>query len=204
MKNSNKSNSPAYLSLITAITASLCCITPLLAILAGSSGLATMFSWLDPFRPYLIGLTIGILVFAWYLKLRPKTQKEIECACDEEEKTSFWQSKNFLFIITIFTALMLAFPYYSDIFYTTTKKEIMVVAENNIEKKVIEIEGMTCSGCEAHVESEVNKLPGIISVKASYENSNTIVEYDKSLVEEVEIYGAINKTGYKAIPKNKE
>lgn len=204
MKNSNKSNKPAYLSLITAITASLCCITPLVAILAGSSGLATMFSWLDPFRPYLIGLTIGILVFAWYLKVRPKTQKEIECACDEEEKTSFWQSKNFLFIITIFTALMLAFPYYSDIFYPTTKKEIMVVAENNIEKKVIEIEGMTCSGCEAHVESEVNKLPGIISVKASYEKSNTAVEYDKSLVKEDEIYRAINKTGYKAIPKIKD
>ena len=72
MKTSQKSNSPAYLSIITAVTASVCCITPLLAILAGSSGLVTTFSWIEPFRPYLIALTIGILGLAWYLKLKPK------------------------------------------------------------------------------------------------------------------------------------
>ena len=88
MKLSNKSNSPAYLSIVTAITAFVCCITPLLAILAGSSGLVSTFSWIEPFRPYLIVLTIGILGFAWYLKLKPKTQEEIDCAC-EEAKPSF-------------------------------------------------------------------------------------------------------------------
>ncbi|MCP9200516.1 mercuric transport protein MerTP [Gramella sp. GC03-9] len=204
MKSSSKSTNSAFASILTAITASLCCITPLIAILAGSGGIATMFSWLEPFRPYLIGLTIGILVFAWYLKLKPRTQKEIECACDEDEKTSFWRSKSFLFVITVFTALMLTFPYYSRLFYNTSEKEILVVAENNIEKKIIEIEGMTCAGCEAHVENEVNKLPGIISVKASYENSNAIVEFDKSKVTATEIFMAINKTGYKAITAEKK
>ena len=77
MKSSNKSNSTAFVSLLTAITASVCCITPLLAILAGSSGFVTMFSWIEPFRPYLVALTIGILGLAWYLKLKPKTQEEI-------------------------------------------------------------------------------------------------------------------------------
>ena len=50
---------------LTAISASLCCITPVLALLAGTSGLASTFSWLDPFRPYLIGLTILVLGIAW-------------------------------------------------------------------------------------------------------------------------------------------
>lgn len=95
MKSSSKSTNSAFASLLTAITASLCCITPLIAILAGSGGIATMFSWLEPFRPYLIGLTIGILVFAWYLKLKPRTQKEIECACDEDEKNLFLAIKEF-------------------------------------------------------------------------------------------------------------
>lgn len=63
---------------------------------------------------------------------------------------------------------------------------------------------MTCAGCEAHVENEVNKLPGIISVKASYENSNAIVEFDKSKVTATEIFMAINKTGYKAITAEKK
>jgi mercuric ion transport protein len=45
-------------TIITAITASLCCITPVLALIAGTSGIASTFSWIEPFRPYLIALTI--------------------------------------------------------------------------------------------------------------------------------------------------
>jgi mercuric ion transport protein len=36
--------------LLTAIAASLCCITPVLALIAGTSGLASTFSWLEPFK----------------------------------------------------------------------------------------------------------------------------------------------------------
>ena len=59
--------------LLTAIAASLCCITPVLALVAGTSGLASTFSWLEPFRPYFVGLTILVLGFAWYQKT--KTEK---------------------------------------------------------------------------------------------------------------------------------
>ena len=60
--------------LLTAIAASLCCITPVLALIAGTSGLTSTFSWLEPFRPYFIGLTTLVLAFAWYQKLKPKKQ----------------------------------------------------------------------------------------------------------------------------------
>lgn len=54
-----------------AIGASLCCITPVLAVLAGSTGLASSFSWMEPFRPYLIALTVLVLTYAWWDKLKP-------------------------------------------------------------------------------------------------------------------------------------
>ena len=76
--------------LLTAIAASLCCITPVLALIAGTSGLASTFSWLEPFRPYFIGLTILVLGFAWYQKLKPK--KQIDCNCETEEKPKFIQA----------------------------------------------------------------------------------------------------------------
>ena len=69
--------------LLTAFAASLCCITPVLALIAGTSGLASTFSWVEPFRPYLIGLTIFVLGFAWYQKLKPK--KQIDCKCEIDE-----------------------------------------------------------------------------------------------------------------------
>lgn len=96
--------------------ASLCCITPVLAVVSGSSTLASSFTWLEPFRPYFIVLTVLVLSYAWWDKLRVKNI-DIECNCEEENgKISFWHSKLFLALITLFSVLMLAFPYYNALF----------------------------------------------------------------------------------------
>ncbi|HEY1054273.1 MAG TPA: heavy metal transporter, partial [Emticicia sp.] len=52
-----KNNKGWIAGILTAFATSLCCITPVLALLGGASGLASSFSWIEPFRPYLIGLT---------------------------------------------------------------------------------------------------------------------------------------------------
>ena len=185
--------------LLTAIAASLCCVTPVLALIAGTSGLVSTFSWLEPFRPYFIGLTILVLGFAWYQKL--KSKKQIDCNCETEEKPKFIQSKTFLGIVTSFAIVMLAFPYYSSIFYTKTEKQIIIVDKSNIEKVEFTISGMTCASCEEHINHEVNKLIGIVNLKASYENGNTIVEFDNSKTNISEIEKAINSTGYSVTAK---
>ncbi len=185
--------------LLTAITASLCCITPVLALIAGTSGIASTFSWIEPFRPYLIGLTILVLGFAWYQKLKPR--KEIDCKCETDEKPKFIQSKKFLGIVTAFAIVMLAFPYYSGIFYPKTEKQIMIVDKSNISTTTFKISGMTCASCEEHVNHEVNKLNGILDSKASYENGNAIIEFDRTKTNENEIEKAINSTGYKVTDK---
>ena len=185
--------------LLTAITASLCCITPVLALIAGTSGIASTFSWIEPFRPYLIGLTFLVLGFAWYQKLKPK--KEIDCDCETEEKPKFIQSKKFLGIVTVFAIVMLAFPYYSGVFYPNTEKQIIVVDKSNVKKTEFKISGMTCASCEDHVNHEVNKLSGIVNIKASYENGNAIIEFDKTKTNEAEIERAINSTGYEVTGK---
>ena len=180
--------------LLAAFTASLCCITPLLAFIAGTSGLAATFSWIEPLRPYLIALTVFVLGFAWYLKLKPK--KQLDCNCEKEEKIPFTQSKMFLGTVTLFAVVMLAFPYYSGIFYPTTEKQIIIVDQSNIRKIEFTISGMTCASCGEHVNNEVNKLSGIISSEASYESRNAMVKFDDSKTNIDEIENAINGTGY--------
>lgn len=180
--------------LLAAFTASLCCITPLLAFIAGTSGLAATFSWIEPLRPYLIALTVFVLGFAWYLKLKPK--KQLDCNCEKEEKIPFTQSKMFLGTVTLFAVVMLAFPYYAGIFYPTTEKQIIIVDQSNIRKIEFTISGMTCASCGEHVNSEVNKLSGIISSEASYESRNAMVKFDDSKTNIDEIENAINGTGY--------
>lgn len=199
MDTTKTSNKAAYTGILIAIAASVCCITPVLALLAGANGIASTFSWIEPLRPYLIGLTILVLAFAWYQKLKPKSKAEIECACEDDEKPSFRQSKKSLAFATLFAGLMLAFPYYSGIFYAQPTKEIVYIQQDNIVEEAFIVEGMTCTGCENHIQSEVNKLDGIISVKARYENGNTIVKYDRTKVLNQQIVESINSTGYKVI-----
>lgn len=188
--------------LLSAIAASLCCITPVLALLAGTSGLASTFSWIEPFRPYLIGLTVLVLGFAWYQKLKP--QSEIDCNCELDEKPKFMQSKTFLGLVTIFAIVMLAFPYYSNVFYPDSKKEVIVVDKSDIKTTEFTIKGMTCASCEEHVNHEVKKLNGIVTSQVSYENGNAIIEFDQTKTNESEIEQAINSTGYNVIDKKKK
>ena len=65
MKADNLSSKSAGAGLFAAFTASLCCVTPLLAVISGVGGIATTFSWIEPFRIPLIVLTVGALGFAW-------------------------------------------------------------------------------------------------------------------------------------------
>ncbi|MCZ6593818.1 MAG: mercuric transport protein MerTP [Bacteroidetes bacterium] len=202
MNTGKTSKNVAYTGLFTAIAASLCCITPILALIAGTSGIASTFSWIEPFRPYLIAITVIVLAFAWYQKLKPRTQEEIDCACEEDEKPSFLQSKLFLGIVTAFAMIMLAFPYYSQIFYPQVDQQVIIVSSDNVEEINFNIEGMTCTGCEQHVKHAVNKLPGILEVTANYEERSANVRYDKSKTNKQAIIDVIDATGYKVINLN--
>ncbi len=188
--------------LVSAIAASLCCLTPVLALLAGTGGVSSTLSWFEPFRPYFIGLTVFVLGVAWFQKLKP--QKQTDCICESDEKNKFIHSKAFLGLVTVFSIVLLAFPYYSSVFYPDSKREVIVFDRSNIQTTEFKIKGMTCASCEEHVKHEVNKLNGIVSSQISYENGNAIIEFDQTKTKELEIEKSINSTGYKVIDKNKK
>ena len=182
---------------LSAIAASLCCITPVVALLAGSSSIAANFSWIEPARPYLIALSIAALLFAWYVKLKPANTNNVDCTCETTKRASFLRSKTFLGIVTVFAILMMAFPLYAKLFYPGLKIPAATVAAGNKQQVKFTIQGMTCEGCEEHINNELSKLGGVCAYKTSYVNRNSLVSFDKSKVDLKTIEAAINKTGYK-------
>ena len=182
--------------LLTAFAASLCCITPVLALFSGATGIASIFSWMEPYRPYLIGLTIAVLVFAWYQKLNPK-KAAIDCAC-EEDKPSFWQSKSFLGIVTVLAFLLMAFPSYSKIFFTKAPaKQVIVVDKSNIQQVKLNISGMDCQACSQTINLALSKVPGVLEYSTDYKNGSSLVKFDHSKASDQAIVNAVNETGYK-------
>lgn len=198
MRTATKNSKSWIAGIIAAVAASLCCITPVLAFLGGTSGLASSFTWIEPYRPYLIGLTITIFAFAWYQKLKP--QKQVDCNCEPGNKKSFWQSKIFLALVTVIAGLLIAFPNYAKIFYPKPQEiNVIVDDKNNIQQGVFKIKGMTCESCAEHVNNEISKVNGVIEFQTSYEKASSMVKFDNSKTSVDSIATAINGTGYKVV-----
>lgn len=196
-----KSNRALLTGVIAALVASSCCIPPFIALIAGVGGASSSLSWVEPFRPYLIGLAVIAIGFAWYNHFKPK--KADDCGCDIE-KPKWYQTKGFLIGVTLFAFTSIAFPYYSGMFFPDNQQEIVVVDNSNIQKIEVSIEGMTCDACQNHVNHAVNELPGIVAVKTSYTEGKAIIEFDNTQTNILEIEEAVNSTGYKVtkIEKN--
>lgn len=199
MSTKKTSKNAVYTGLFAAIAASSCCIPPVIALIAGVGGSASALSWMEPFRPYLIGLAIIAIGYAWYNYLKPINADD--CGCEIDEKPKWFQTKGFLIGITLFAAISISFPYYSHIFYPNNKKEVVIANQSNIQTVNFDVEGMTCASCEQHVTHAVNELQGIVNVAASFEKANAKVEFDDSKTTKEDIEKAINSTGYKVINK---
>lgn len=196
MKTKKANSKTSIAGLLTATVASLCCITPVLALFSGATGIAASFSWLEPYRPYLIGLTIALLAFAWYKKLKPK-KADLECDC-EDDKPSFWHRKTFLGIVTVLAVALMAFPKYSHVFYPKTeKKQIILVDKSSIQQIEFEIRGMTCEACTETINLALSRVPGILEYKTDFKSGSSTVKFDSSKTREQAITDAVNETGYK-------
>ncbi len=67
-----------------------------------------------------------------------------------------------------------------------------------MKKEKFNIQGMTCSSCQAHVEKAVNKLKGIKTANVNLLSNNMIVEYDENKVSTGEIIKSVIDAGYGA------
>ena len=68
----------------------------------------------------------------------------------------------------------------------------------------IQIEGTTCAGCQARIESAVSKLEGVQSVHVDYATGKSTVRFDDAKVSQTKILKTIDKLGYRARKPNEE
>jgi copper chaperone CopZ len=60
----------------------------------------------------------------------------------------------------------------------------------------VSIGGMTCTGCEQTIQTNLTKLEGVTLVKASFTTGTALVEYLPNLVDTVKMREAIAGSGY--------
>lgn len=68
--------------------------------------------------------------------------------------------------------------------------------ESRVIRKVLAIEGMTCSGCEMRIERALRRMEGIMSARAEFGESRVYVTYDEGEITLKAIIEAIEKLEY--------
>ena len=174
--------------ILSALTASVCCLGPLvlIALGLGSLGLGAV---LGKYHWYFILGAALLLSFAWRNYFKEKRSCE-SARCEMEGK------KMTRSVLLLATAIVLTFAGLN--LYTFAKGS----AEESLVKSgaqvTIPVQGMSCFTCEIAVQSAVKKLPGVNVVKASAKEGKAFVSYDPEKSSLNEIIRAINQTGYKA------
>ena len=78
-------------------------------------------------------------------------------------------------------------------------EETAVSADARWVEATINVNGMTCEGCENAVNAGINGLDGIATVESSHEEKWTRVKYDENLTSIEEITASITETGYEVV-----
>jgi len=182
-------------AVFSAVSLKLCCWGPLLLTgVIGISGSSAYFSWLTVLKPYLLAIAFLSLGFAFYQIY--KKNKQDDCGNCDTKKKSFFKSKFYIWLVAVFVVIMTLISYYPQLFHKTTSNEIVSIDKSNMEIIKLNIEGMVCNSCEETINHSVKKIEGVIKVNTSYKEGISIIEFDSSKTNNLEIEEVIKSKGY--------
>lgn len=189
-------------SILAAITASLCCIGPLVAVALGTGGFAASAVF-EKWRPVFLGVTFALLALAWYLTYRkPKTTCEEGSAC-ANKPASKW-NKVILWFATAFVLVAAAFPSISSAILQANQSNTdaccapPAVVGTNTAALQVRIPSMDCAACALNIQSVLKKQPGVEQAQVSFDTKTATVQYDRTKLSPEKIIAAIDQTGFKA------
>jgi len=184
-------------SVLAAITASLCCIGPLVAVLLGASGFAASAVF-EKWRPMLLGVTFASLALAWYLTYRkPKAACNEGSACTTKPVAK--RNKVVLRFATAFVLIAAAFPSLSSAILRATQSNIPVAAaDGNSAVLKVKIPSMDCAACALNIQSVLKRQAGVQQAQVSFDTKEAVVQYDATKISSENIIAAIDQTGFKA------
>lgn len=189
-------------SILAAITASLCCIGPLVAVALGAGGFAASAVF-EKWRPVFLGVTFALLALAWYLTYRkPKAACEPGSACATKPAAKW--NKLVLWFATAFVLVAAAFPSLSSAILRGSQRSTpAVVAGPNSAILKVQIPSMDCAACALSIQKKLRQQSGIENADVSYKTKAAVVQYDTTKVSPEQIITAIDETGFKAEPADK-
>ena len=164
-------------SVATATAASLCCIAPVAAALLGLTSFASAMA-LEPWRPYLLGVTAILLATAFALYFRDARHSWLV-----------------LLIATLSVAGLAAFPYLSG----QILQAIPTGPQNQKSPTVttaFQIEGMTCESCASGLQASLRRVSVVAKAVVDYNSKKATISFDPSKQNRNSLAKLISGSGY--------
>jgi len=186
-------------AVLAAVAASLCCILPIVAVIAGVSGFAAS-QFFEQWRPYLLAVTFGLLALGFYLTYRrvPKEACEPGSVC---ARPGFGKwNRRVLWLATVFVGLFATFPYYSGWVVRAvarTGQPGASVSPAATKRVVLTIKGMDCPACAGLLQNNLRQIPGIQRAEVNFQDKRADLEYDPKQVEPEKFSEVVAEAGFK-------
>lgn len=68
-------------------------------------------------------------------------------------------------------------------------------------KKAFDVKGMSCAACSAKIENKLKNTAGVEEVRVNLLTNSMVVEYNREVLDDVEIVSIVKSLGYGASPK---
>lgn len=185
-----------------ATAASACCTIPLALVSAGIGGAwVSNLVALEPFRPLFMGLSIGLLGFAFYQGKKPISDQA--CDCDDEMNP---RTKNILLSvgIVVAVALMASPKFLPKTNSNMSATDMPVQGGVSYQEATLVVQDMTCETCTTTVHTALSQLDGVFEVLVTYEPPHALVRFDANRVGIVDFELATRNAGYPASLINSE
>jgi copper chaperone CopZ len=199
-------------AVVAAITASLCCVGPVLFALFGLGAFGAAAFFVSA-RPYLLsgaGLLLAFGFYWVYFRKRPACVPGESCATKPVNRVG----RAGLWIASVAVIAFALAPYYighvaSALSRRPTLETTTPTAnqsgpaasqepQKSVETVTVKIQGMSCTACEVPVRDALAQTPGVRAADVSYERGDAHLQYDPKTTGIEQIKRAIDSTGYKA------
>jgi len=178
------------LGVLSALLASVCCVTPLVLVLVGLGSLGVGAA-LGRFHWWFLLAASGLLAYGWWVYV--KEQGRCRTANCEMPRNKTTQT-----VLTAVSVVVAAFVGLNLYTYAGQRTATVSPPTNKeLASVVLPVEGMTCLTCELTIESSLRRLPGVTSADASVAQQAVAVSYDPAQVTLDGLIATVNKTGYK-------
>jgi mercuric ion transport protein len=189
-------------SVLSAITASLCCIGPLVAVIVGASDFAAAGLFAQ-WRPLFLTIAALMLAAAWYLTYRHS--KRTTARRRGAHKT-LWQSgiKSSSGLQLLSSSQIAAFPTYSGV---AARLLIPIRAPDSGTSHIklatlqVNIPSMDCGACAAGIQAKLNKQDGVQAAQVDFATKTAVIRFDPGKLSPERVTALIDETGFKAEPK---